>query len=286
MPKNEARSPARPVTTRIHEAYAGLSEGERQIADVVLAAPAELAVLNAMELAQRAGVSNATVSRFFRRLDYGSFEEARQAARTLRATGSPLYAGRSGPPGRDPISRLIAEDCTLVEATLSRANPLTLKEIGRAAARAPRVRTVGFRNSHFLAEYLTAQLTQMRPGVAPLHLPGQMQAEGISALGPDDLVIVIGLRRRPTGFARLVEAIAAQKCRVLLVADQTVREAPAQATWTLDCVVDTPHFADSYVGAMALLRLVVLEVRRALGARGNAHLAEVDALRDRLGELE
>ena len=286
MPKNDAATPARSVTMRIHEAYSGLSEGERQIADVVLEAPAELAVVNAGELARRAGVSNSTVSRFFRRLDYRSFEEARQDARALRATGSPLYTGRSGSSGRDPISRLLAEDCALIEATLSRANPLTLREIARAAARAPRVRTVGFRNSRFLAEYLTAQLTQMCPGVAPLHLPGQTQAEGIAALGPEDLVVVVGLRRRPNGFARLVEAIAAQEARVLLLADQTVREAPAHATWTLDCVVETPHFADSYVGAMSLLRLLVLEVRRALGERGNAHLARVEALRDRLDELE
>jgi len=163
---------------------------------------------------------------------------------------------------------------------------LTLKEIGRAAARAQRVRTLGFRNSHFLAEYLTAQLTQMRPGAAPLHLPGQMQAEGISALGPKDLVIVVGLCRRPVGFTQLMESIAAQQAQVLLLADQTIREAPAHATWTLDCAVDTPHFADSYVGAIALLRLLVLEVRRALGKRGDAHLEQVEELRSRLSELE
>ncbi|MCB1328785.1 MAG: MurR/RpiR family transcriptional regulator, partial [Maritimibacter sp.] len=63
MPKNDAHTPARSVTVRIHEAYGGLPEGERQIADVVLEAPAELAVVNAGELARRAGVSNATVSR-------------------------------------------------------------------------------------------------------------------------------------------------------------------------------------------------------------------------------
>lgn len=286
MPKKRADNPARHLTQRIHEAYPGLPDGERQIADVVLEAPAELAVVTASELAQRAGVSNATVSRFFRRLAYGNFEEARQDARRLRATGSPLYSGRTTISTHDPISRLIAEDCALVEATLSRANPLTLKEIGKAAARAPQIRTIGFRNSHFLAEFLTAQLTQLRAGVAPLMLPGQTQAEGVSALNDGDLAIIIGLRRRPAGFIRLVEAIAARGARVLLVADQTIREAPAHATWTLDCVVDTPQYADSYTGAISLLRLLALETGRALGEPGREHLEIVEVLRSALGELE
>lgn len=286
MPKNRAESPARTVTQRIHEAYAGLPEGERQIADVILEAPAELAVVTASELAQRAGVSNATVSRFFRRLAYGSFEEARQDARHMRATGSPLFTGRTGTPTHGAISKLISQECALVEETLSRANPLTLQDIGEAAARAQRIRTLGFRNSHFLAQYLTAQLAQMRPGVAPLLLPGQTQAEGISALGEGDLVIVVGLRRRPAGFTRLVEAIAARKAQVVLIADQTVREAPAYATWTLDCLVDTPEYADSYVGAISLLRLLTLEVGHALGEQGRAHLEDVEDLRSTLGELE
>lgn len=286
MPKNRAQTSTRSITQRIHEAYTALPEGERQIADAILEIPAELAVWTASELAVRAGVSNATVSRFFKRLAYGSFEEARQDARRLRATGSPLFTGQAGARAGDLISDLIREESALIEATLSRLNPLTLKDIAKAIARAPRVRTLGFRSSHFLAQYLTAQLSQMRPGVAPMLVPGQTRAEGISALGKGDLAIVVGLRRRPAGFSRIVEAIAARGVRVLLLADQTVREAPAHATWTLDCVVDTTQFADSYVGAVSVLRLLTLEVGRALGEKGRAHLEEVEGLRTDLGELE
>ncbi len=286
MPKKEAITTASPITLRIHRAYAGLPDGERRIADAVLEAPAELAVETASELAGRAGVSNATVSRFFRRLAYDNFEQARHEARALRAAGSPLITGRSDTTNRDPISQLVAEECALIEATLSRTNPLTLKDIGRAAAEAPRIRTIGFRNSHYLAGYLTAQLAQMRSGVAPLLLPGQMQAEGITALGDGDLAIVVGLRRRPAGFAQLMQAIAARRARVLLITDPTVREAPAHATWTLDCVVDTPQYADSYVGAFSLMRLIALAVRRALGDRGRDYLENVEELRISLDELE
>lgn len=286
MPNNQAKIGSQTMARRIHEAYSGLSEGERRIAETILESPAELAVFTASELAGQAGVSNATVSRFFRRLGYSNFEEARQDARRMRALGSPLYTGRKSGDRSDPISELIRNEIALLETTLTRVNPLTIKEIGQAIATAPRIRTLGYRNSHFLAQYATAQLAQMRPGVSPLLLPGQTQAEGISMLGKGDLAIIVGLRRRPSGFVRAVEEIAERGASILLIADQTIRAAPAFATWTLECAVDTPQFADSYVGAVSMLRLLTLETRRALGEAGRVYLEEVEELRGRLGELE
>lgn len=286
MPKKHADNGALTIAQRIHEAYSGLPEGERRIADAILANPAELAVFTASELAGEAGVSNATVSRFFQRLDYSNFEEARQDARRMRALGSPLFTGGKSTTKGDPISELARNEAALLEATLSRLNPLTVKDICQAIASAPRIRTLGFRSSHFLAQYLTAQLAQIRPGVSPLLLPGQTQSEGISSLGKGDLAIIVGLRRRPSGFARAVEEIAERGASILLITDQTVRAAPALATWSLECVVETPQFADSYVGALSVLRLLVLEARRALGEAGRIYLEEVEELRGRLGELE
>lgn len=286
MLKESADEARKPIVQRIHEAYEKLSEGERKVADIILVAPSELAVCNAFELAARAEVSNATVTRFFQRLGYGNFEEARQDARRLRATGSPLFAGHSASRTSDPISRLIQEETAVLEASLSRVNPLTIREIGAAVVGAARIRTLGYRNSHFLAEYVTANLAQMRPGVAPLLLPGQTESEGIAMLGPEDLAIVVGLRRRPAGFSRIVEAIAARGTPILLLSDETIRSAPAHATWSLNCVVDTPQFADSYVGALSVLRLISIEAKRALDLAGHRHLQEVEELRDRLGELE
>ncbi|WP_236545243.1 MurR/RpiR family transcriptional regulator [Tropicimonas marinistellae] len=274
------------MVRRIHEAYAGLSDGERLIADAILDSPAELAVLSGSELAGLAQVSNATVSRFFRRLGYASFDAARQDARRMRATGSPLYTGASQKQGADPLSVVAAQEIALIDATLSRLNPIAVKEIGAAIAEAPRIRTLGYRNSHFLAQYITAQLAQMRPGVAPLLLPGQTRSEGIAALEEGNLAIVIGLRRRPSGFMKTIEAISARGARIVLIADQTIREAPAFATWTLDCVVDTPQFADSYAGAMSVLRLLIVEANRALSERGQKHLERVEELREQLDELE
>ncbi len=285
MPKKNADAASKTMTQRIHEAYVTLSDGEKRIAESLLEAPSELAILTATEIATRAGTSNATVSRFFRRLGYDSFDEARQQARQIRAAGSPLFEGRRAPDSQ-AVSDILQSEIDVLEGTLTRINPVTLRAIVQTIAEVPRIRTLGFRNSHFLAQYLTAQLSQMRRAVSPLLLPGQTRAEGIALLTERDLAIVIGLRRRPAGFNDMVAEIAGRGARILLIADQTVREAPAHATWTLTCQVDTAQYADAYSGALAVLRLLAVETRRALGSSGQSYLEEVEALRTRLGELE
>jgi len=284
----DGAEPAGSLLKRIHRAYDALPGGERKVADAILDAPYEMAVWTASELATQAGVSNATVSRIVQRLGYRNFESARQDARKLHETGSPLFMASEpelGQEGRSYSGQVRAE-AERIDATLSRIDPQALEAAAGRIATARQVRTVGFRNSRFLADYITAQLAQMRPDVAALLIDGQTFAEGIASLGPADLALIVGLRRRPAGFSRLVEAIAARGAPVILICDSSLRGVPAHAAWTFSCAVETRSVWDSYAGAMALLRLLAMEAATALGPAGTAHLKTVEALREDLNEME
>lgn len=287
MPTKSTDAQAESPTHRIHRVYGDLPEGERKAADLILDMPSELAIWSASELAEQAGVSNATISRFIRRLGYGSFEEARRAARALRAVGSPLYLadGAKGAP-LGLLERHLAVETNLIEASLAMLNPLTLEEVAGLLANARRMRVAGFRNSYFAAEYARTLLAQFRPGVEMLNAPGQTLAEGIAGVGPGDAVLIVGLRRRPSGFTEFVRAIAATGADAVLVADLSVREAPAVVRYTLTCAVETPQAVDSYVGVLAVLRILSLAVLRRLNTAGRRHLERIESLHEQLGELE
>ncbi|MXN64526.1 SIS domain-containing protein [Stappia sp. GBMRC 2046] len=281
----QAESP----TQRIHRAYGDLPEGERKAADLVLDMPGELAIWSASELADRAKVSNATVSRLFRRLGYSSYEEARRAARSLRAVGSPLYLAESAKGAvqeRDFLARHISVETKIVEATLAMVNPLTLDAVSELLAKRRRLRVAGFRNSYFAAEYARTMLAQFRPGIELLNAPGQTLAEGIAGVGSGDVVLVIGLRRRPSGFTEFVRAVAETGADVVLIADRSIREAPAEAHYNLSCIVETPQAVDSYAGVLALLRLLALSVLAKLDAQGRRHLERIETFHEKLSELE
>jgi DNA-binding MurR/RpiR family transcriptional regulator len=286
LPETSAQLGTASLTKRIHASYGALPEREARIADLLLQHPEGLAAYTATEVAQQAGVSKATVTRFFRRLGFDSFDAARQAVRRLLAAGSPLYRLPGKAAGSEFLSAILTEDIAVLEATLCAINPVTLREIAAALGSARRVKIAGFRNSQAFAQYLAAGLSQLRPDCVLMPAPAQSMAEELAQLCADDLVVLVGLRRRPAGFNALVEAAADTGARLLLITDSTVRAAPAHARWTLNCVVGTSEAFDSYSGTVALIRTLVLSVGKQLSQDGSRHLESVEAFHEKLSDLE
>ena len=79
---------------RVRQNLAAFHPMERKLAEFVLDFPGDLASYAANELASLAGVSNATVTRFIKRLGYLHYEDARRQVRQERGTGSPLFWSR------------------------------------------------------------------------------------------------------------------------------------------------------------------------------------------------
>ncbi|XOT94799.1 MurR/RpiR family transcriptional regulator, partial [Alcaligenes pakistanensis] len=75
---------------RLREILHDLSPSERRLAEFALDFPGDLAGYSASELASLAHVSNATVTRFIRRLGYSNYEAARKQVRSEKKAGSPL----------------------------------------------------------------------------------------------------------------------------------------------------------------------------------------------------
>lgn len=277
------------LTQRVHRAYPSLPEGEKKVADIILSRPGDLAVWTASELATLTGVSNATVSRLFRRLEYSSFEEARLASRQLRAQGSPLYLYEDHDTTISRpkfLSDQVRSETALVEASLTELNPVTVKEVAERLATAKRVRFAGFRNSRILAEYGCATLRPFRNDVELMNYSTETLADGIAGLGAKDVAFIVGLRRRPAFFTDFVKAVASTGADIILISDYSIREAPAHAKWNVSCGVETPQLVDSYLGVMAVIRALSLATINRLGTEGRKYLTEIERLHENMSELE
>ena len=80
--------------SRVREALGALPPTERRLGEFVLDFPGNLSSYSASELARLTGVSNASVTRFVRRLGYESYDEARRHAREAGSSGAPLYLAK------------------------------------------------------------------------------------------------------------------------------------------------------------------------------------------------
>ncbi len=274
-----------PLAQTIRDNYHRLPAGERKIADILLEMQGELAAYSATELAGRAGVSKATATRLVRRLGFDDFQQMRNRARETTRKGSPLaalpdIAGKSGNLGSH-----LAHDIACLSHTL---DGISSDQVARAIdilAAADRIWVVGFRNSHVLALYARELLVQVKPDVRLLPAPGQTVAEELSALSSGDAVLMLGFRRRPPILAKILQAAASAKARVVLIGDPSLGGIDRAADVTFRCLSRGSSLFDSYVAAMSLINYVCAEVALALGDTAQKRLRLTEQLHDDFGEL-
>ena len=274
------------IGQRIDGRYGELSPQEQRAADFILDHLSDLAVYNASELARLSGVSKATVSRLFRRLGFQDSAEVRDHARALRSLGAPV--GGPGASAGTP-SRLAAH--AEAEHDNLRRLLVTLED-GRLDAAARLVRSaqnvviVGLRNSYPLALHLRQQLVQAREHVRLAPLPGQSLGEELAGLGPRDVVVLMGFRRRVAGFGDIVAAIRRRDVPLVLVADSSARRYSDQATHWLECPVDSVSAFDSYATAMSLVNLLATGAMGAQVRESRTRIAAITSVYEDLDELE
>lgn len=270
------------VEARIAAAFSGLTESERRLAEVMLEAGADLSASTAGELAVRAGVSAATAARFVRRLGYESYGDLRRAARAARAAGSPLDALADGTPAAGDFSAHVARDVDNLRRLAADLSPASLDRAVAMLTSARRVFVIGFRNSAALAGYARGLLAHVRDDIRQLPLAGQTLAEDILDLGPGDLLLAFGFRRRPPLLSEAMAAVAEAGAEILLITDASAARTAHLATLTLRCPNRGLSLFDSYVAPMSLISHLCSAVGAAGGAATTARLARIEELHGRL----
>ncbi|WP_161598993.1 MurR/RpiR family transcriptional regulator [Aidingimonas lacisalsi] len=281
-----------PITleARIQAHYESLPPAEKRLGDLLLNFPGDIANYSAGELAETAGTSKAAASRFFQRLGYRDFSEARRQVREAKQWGSPVYLSSSHRDDAAMPSQFLADhlhqETLNLTRTLEAIRPDVLRDVADALARARRVQVVGFRNSRMLALYLQRQLLLMRPDVSLLPQAGQTLGEDLVDMGEQDVLVVIGMRRRVAAIARLIEIARDSGARILLVADPSATQASELATWTLNCQVRSSSLLDSYSAAMSVLNLLCITLFERGQTDRYSRLRRIESLHDELEELD
>ena len=190
------------IGQRIDRSYGELSPQEQRAADFILDHLSDLAIYSGTELAQRSGVSKATVSRLFRRLGFENAQEVREHARSLRSLGVPV--GGSSPGASADLSAHLVREVENLRRCLDALGPQRLEQATELLVRSRSVTVVGLRNNFVLALHLREQLAQGRAGVHVAPQPGQTLAEEFAERDARDVAVVFAFRRRTSGFGRLV----------------------------------------------------------------------------------
>ena len=269
---------------RVQHALPSLHPAERKLGLMLCDFPGDLASYSAVELANLAGVSTATVSRFIRRLGYESYEEARVQVRVERETGSRLYLGsrarKDGAP--NPADRFNHYRANL-EGTAQWLDPRQIDEATAAIVGARRIWIIGLRAGQSFAVYMHWQLLQISEHVTLLPAGGQTLGEHLVAVAPGDVAIVFGLRRRVAAMDGILALIRERGARTLYITDEGVTFHP-DATWHVRCSTTSAGPLFSHVGVMAVCHMIAEQVIASCGPAAAERLRRFEAINESLGD--
>lgn len=230
-----------PFFARVRQCLATFSPTERRLAQVVLDYPINLAGYSASELAQLTEVSNATVTRFIRRLGYDSYEEARRHAR-LEATagGMPLPTASANAAPHTPNSALLWQQLQEnLTATLAQIPPSTMDAMAAALHQAPQVICVGLGPNQILAQSLRNLLLQgLGKQVQAAPAAGETLDDVGERIGARDMLVVFALNGIREDVAALCARVRAEGAKLICITDPASHAPPSD--WLLRCHT-TPH---------------------------------------------
>jgi DNA-binding MurR/RpiR family transcriptional regulator len=267
-----ADAPVLGVSERIRQRLGTFSPSERRLARALLSGPPTIGLESSARLAQHAGVSGPTVSRFVtNQLGFGSYADFQQALREEISARvmSPLEFYRRHM-AAEPASDLLGDSASRLSETVAGSvrglDPVVLGQAARLLGdRRHQVLAIGGWFSQLAAGYLVSMLREVRPRV---HLVPQVTGERAAALADlsrNDVLAVFDFRRYEQDTHEFTRAGRAAGARVVLFTDPWLSPLTDIADALLAAEVAGPGPFESLAPTVAVVETVLAAVTETLG---------------------
>ncbi|MFF3444496.1 MurR/RpiR family transcriptional regulator [Streptosporangium sp. NPDC002721] len=254
-----------------------LSPVQRRIARYLGDHLSEAVFLSSVELADRAGVSQPSVTRFAVVLGFAGYPELRQALRPL------VVGGRKPSRANDLQTAIDVEIDNLRSVREALSDPSDLSELGASLAGCEPLPVLGLRVSSGLATTFAYFARRIHPDVRLLTHGGSELADGLYAArraGAGWLVAVI-LPRYPAEAVQALRGARDLGLRTAVITDR--RDAPFEADVVLTAPVGERLVFDSHAAPLALAMVLVEAMADAAPLRTQARLEEYERMTDQAG---
>ena len=273
-----------PVGELVRQRTASLSPAERRLSRVLLASYPIAGLESLARLAERAGVSPPTVTRFIGKLGFAGYPEFQDTLRreVQQQLSSPL--ARYGAEPREQDGSLAQASFEAAQrnlaATARLVSPQELDAVADLLADPRRrVLVLGGRLSGTLARHLAGQLHLLRPAVGLITAGRSTPMEELVDLRRRDVLVLFDYRRYQPDTIEAARAAAGRRAAVVLFTDAWLSPAASSASHVLVAAGENVGPFDSLVGALAVVEAVVAAVVARLGDQAHRRLQRVEELR-------
>ncbi|MEO3889755.1 MurR/RpiR family transcriptional regulator [Nonomuraea sp. B5E05] len=252
-----------------------LSPVQRRIAHYLSEHLDEAIFLSSVELAERAGVSQPSVTRFAMVLGFAGYPELRQALRPL------VLGGGAQAPQESLLRGAIDAEIRNLALVRERLPAFPLKELGEQLAATEPLPVVGLRVSCGPATTFAYYARRIHPDVRLLTHGGSELADGLHAArrAGAEWVVAVVLPRYPVEVVQALEYAGKLGLRVAAITDRS--DFPAEIV--LDAPVGDRLVFDSHAAPLALAMALVEAMADAAPLRTRARLEEYERMTDETG---
>jgi DNA-binding MurR/RpiR family transcriptional regulator len=258
---------------------ARLTPTQRRIAHSLVQHAPSAAYLSAAEVAQLAGVSQPSVTRFAMALGYAGYPALRRELRALVAVGT-------APPetGDNPMQRALRAETQRMERMADELGNLDAVQQGARLLAASRpLPVLGLRAAGPLAAYFGYFAAKVHPDVRVLDDGGTMLLDRLDqarAAGATALLAIV-LPRYPRETLEVIREAGSAGLAVVALTDSAVSPVAGQADVVLPAPVGTQLVFDLHTGPMAMAMVLLQAMCDAAPEQAQRRLEEFEATASR-----
>lgn len=258
--------------SQILEHEAGFSPSDRIIADYLIHSYPGGLLESTTALADKLGVSGATVSRFFPKIGFKSIRQAQEAARHhlefLKNSPLDRYHQKDSASvmGDDLFDQTWEVDISNIQRTyqgLNREQIATFMDM--VFANDVGIYILGERKAFVLAFYLYVQLNALRPNVVQLKTDQSLIADTAVKVKADDCLILFDFRRYLNVNYMLARAFKDVGGKVAVIGDSPISPSAKLADALFVVETNGVSIFDSYTSCLTLINALLTLITRRSG---------------------
>ncbi len=248
-----------------------ISKAKRTVASFFACSPEEAAFLNLGELAERIGVSPATISRTSVEMGFSGYPDLQEQIRSQLKIGiTPVERLKETPADEStPIwTSSILRDQESLNTLLSLNSGEKFQKAVELFASAPNVYSLALRSSYPLTFFFNLLLFQIRPNVHHISIDDGQLTESVFDIGRNDVLFVVSLPRYTKFVLEVTEKIRRTGCRVVSITDSELSPLAIASDIAFFCRYESASFFNSNIAAQAIINALLSGVLQHLGQGG------------------
>lgn len=248
--------PPADLLDRLEGASADLTPQERRLAAHLVEQLERWGYLPSTELARELGVHRSTVVRFAQSIGFSGYPELQESARLayLKAVSAPNDLVLNATDGEDngTVQAVYQRELQNLQRSYTHLDVHALESTAHSIAAARRVLVFGRRFSYPIALHIALVLRTMRERVEVAPAGGGSSVDLLFDLVPDDLVLVVSMRRHSPEVQRTLRYLSDAGVPVTVLTDASPGSDVPKGVQVLRAHVGSTGVLDSYTALVSV----------------------------------